>query len=239
MRIMQGERPSRPSPLNGCSLEPTDETWNLISRCWAHESGTRPTIAEVCNSLAAPTSAGTSRPPSEPIICALAIYNVAHVYIDTMTAPVTSTGLLAQPVLPRGGRRSGPAWWAGLTARLKTRKDRQDGGGPYDPENGNSPVSDSITSWCLLSEDSKSGGDPCSGSELDVSVDARARSFVEDVDDRSMTCTTMTSDELDSLALQAKALYACGCPYPYVGTVQAADGVQILRPPSTRMRSAL
>jgi hypothetical protein len=208
MRIMQGERPSRPSSGNGCSLEPTDETWSLISRCWAHDSGARPTMAEVCNWnwLAVPTPAGTSRPLSEPITCALAIYNVARASIDIMTAPIASTGLLAQPVLPRGGRRSGPAWWAGLTARLKPRKDRHDGGDSCDTSNGNSPVPSPINSWCLLSEDSKSGSDPCPEPVLDG-----------DVDGCSMISSTGADFGSDSLAFQAKpalskpALSVCGC----------------------------
>jgi hypothetical protein len=100
MRVIQGERPSRPSPGNGCSLEPTDEAWDLISRCWAHESNARPRMAEVCILLAgAPTSTGTPRPASEPITCASVVYSVARASIDIMTVPAAAASILAQPVL--------------------------------------------------------------------------------------------------------------------------------------------
>jgi hypothetical protein len=72
MRVMRGERPSRPSPMDECALEPTDDAWDLISRCWAHDSDVRPEMAEVCSLLAgayaAPTSLGVSLPASEPFI---------------------------------------------------------------------------------------------------------------------------------------------------------------------------
>jgi hypothetical protein len=71
MRVMRGERPSRPSPVDGCALEPTDDAWDLISRCWAHESDARPEMAEVCSRLTeaqvASTSAGSPQPTSELI----------------------------------------------------------------------------------------------------------------------------------------------------------------------------
>jgi hypothetical protein len=100
MRVIQGERPSRPSPGNGCSLEPTDEAWDLISRCWAHESDARPRMAEVCSLLAgAPASTGTPGPAFEPITCASVIYNVARASVDIMTVPAATASTLAQPVL--------------------------------------------------------------------------------------------------------------------------------------------
>jgi hypothetical protein len=37
---------------------------------------------------------------------------------------------------------------------------------------------------------------------------------------------------------RAKAVLACECPSPHAGTVQTADGVQILRPPRNWERSA-
>jgi hypothetical protein len=72
MRIMQGERPSRPLPGDKCSLEPSDDAWDLISQCWAHESDARPEMAEVYSLLvgtvAVPSSGGSSQSASEIVI---------------------------------------------------------------------------------------------------------------------------------------------------------------------------
>jgi hypothetical protein len=121
MRVMQGKRPPRPSPGNRCSLEPTDEAWDLISRCWAHKSDARPKMVEVCSALAGepatPISTDTPRSASESISCALAIYNVPYDSFDIMIALDASNSLLEQPVPRRGGRRSSLVRWAELTAR--------------------------------------------------------------------------------------------------------------------------
>jgi hypothetical protein len=72
MRVMRGERPSRPSSGDKYSLEPSDDAWELISRCWAHESDARPKMAEVCSLLigavAVPSSGGYSQSASDFII---------------------------------------------------------------------------------------------------------------------------------------------------------------------------
>jgi hypothetical protein len=216
---MQGERPSRPSPRNGCSLEPGGEAWDLISRCWAHESDARPGMTEVCRLLAgaqaAPTSTGAPPPASEPITCASVIYNVARTSIDITTAPVAAAGILAQPVL-----RLVPVVALG-----------QEGGDPCDPGDRDSPVLKPITTWCLPNEDSESGGDPFPVPASSVGGDALARTVVEDVDGRGMT--RPTSEESNPLIHQVKALYACGCLSPHASPAQAAEGVQPMHPPRT------
>jgi hypothetical protein len=51
--IVRGERPVRPSmhTPGGYMLEPPDDVWDLIMRCWSHDCEARPPIADVCASL--------------------------------------------------------------------------------------------------------------------------------------------------------------------------------------------
>jgi hypothetical protein len=217
MRVMQGECPSRPLPCDGCSLEPTDEAWRLISRCWAHDSGARPTIAEVCSLLAeaqaTPTSTGTPQPASDPITRALVIYNVARTFIYIKIAPVATTVILAQPVLQP----------------VPTVALEQDGSNSSDLDNKDSPVPSLKTFGRPSSKDLDSDGDPCPQSgPASACGDAHARSLIADV-------ARSTSDVSSAQVHQAVALETCGCLSSHVGTVQAADGVQILRTPGTRM----
>jgi hypothetical protein len=91
MRVMRGERPSRPLPADGSMLQPTDDAWALISRCWAHESYARPKMAEVCGLLAGanavPTSAGSSQLVSEPTTDEPVQRGTARVSVDLDTSP--------------------------------------------------------------------------------------------------------------------------------------------------------
>jgi hypothetical protein len=72
-----------------------------------------------------------------------------------------------------------------------------------------------VTSWYLVNEDSE-----------------------DSENDEDIVAGRPKDDGSNAVYLQAKALYTCGCPYLHVGTVQAVDGVQILRPPRTRTRLA-
>jgi hypothetical protein len=84
------------------------------------------------------------------------------------------------------------------------------------PDDGQSPVPNPIDSWYLLSEDSK-----------------------DSTNDEDIEAGRPKDDGSNAVYLQAKALYACGCPSLHVGAVQAVDGVQILRILRTRTRLAL
>jgi serine/threonine protein kinase len=51
MRVVQGQRPSRPSAESQCMLEPEDDMWKIISGCWSQAREDRPTMTEVCEHL--------------------------------------------------------------------------------------------------------------------------------------------------------------------------------------------
>jgi hypothetical protein len=50
-RVVGGERPPRPLAGDPDVLEPSDEVWDLITRCWSTLSTSRPLMYEVCEAL--------------------------------------------------------------------------------------------------------------------------------------------------------------------------------------------
>jgi hypothetical protein len=220
---MQGERPSRPSSKDGCSLEPPDDAWDLISRCWAQETNMRPGIAEVCSLLAGvgvvPTPAGSGQPA-----------------VASLVVPPPSTPPHRPVPLPRTSSPPSvaalPGVELGSNALTKypspTLKQLHFAAPPRTRLNNVKP---SALLNPFYEKESIRAEMAVPTPSAPLVVTSSAQPYIHSEAGRPK------DNGSNAVYPQAKALYTCGCLYLHVGTVQTMNGVQI--PPRTQARLAL